>query len=250
MNAKNTSGRFVWHELTTSDVESAKGFYGELFGWKARPMNVGPNGSYWLLSAGDKDIAGITTLSSGSPRWLSYLSHPDVDQAVSTAKAAGATLEGKVIDVQNVGRYAELRHPEAGAFAAMTMKDEGADEETSGLGTFCWNELVAQNPAAAASFYQKVFGYAVESKDMGMPEPYTLLLRGQRQAAGIMKAMDPKAKTSWLGYVAVADLEASQSKAKKLGATDILPTMSVAGLGRFSVHSDRQGVMIALFQGA
>lgn len=246
---KNTSGRFVWHELITNDVEAAKGFYGELFGWRSRAMDMGPGGAYTLLSAGDRDIAGIATLKSGSPRWLAYVSHPDVDAAIATAKAEKAELVGGVVSVPNVGRYAELRHDSAGTFAVMTMNEEPKEEERPALGTFCWNELVTQSPASAAAFLGKVFGYKAEEKAMGMPDPYTLLLRGEAQAAGIMKALDGKAKNAWLGYVAVADLDASQAKAKKLGATEIVPEMKVPGLGRFLVDLDRQGAMIALFQG-
>ncbi|MBL8739935.1 MAG: hypothetical protein JNK04_02540, partial [Myxococcales bacterium] len=38
MTINNQSGRIIWHELLTNDVESAKGFYGELFGWKNRSV--------------------------------------------------------------------------------------------------------------------------------------------------------------------------------------------------------------------
>ncbi|MBL8740434.1 MAG: VOC family protein [Myxococcales bacterium] len=118
------------------------------------------------------------------------------------------------------------------------------------VSTFCWDELVSQDPAAASRFLTKVFGYATEQKDMGPMGPYTILKRGDKQAGGIMKAMQPKVPSAWLGYVVVTDLDATHKKAQRMGATEIVPEISVPDLGRFTVVADKQGAMIGLFQGA
>lgn len=36
-----TPGTFSWTDLTTTDQEAAKAFYGELFGWEAEDNPVG-----------------------------------------------------------------------------------------------------------------------------------------------------------------------------------------------------------------
>ncbi len=69
---------FSWHELTTTDVEGAKRFYGELFGWReVNKHDMGPMGTYHLVG-----FAGATEASIGmyqSPvdkpmptRWMCY----------------------------------------------------------------------------------------------------------------------------------------------------------------------------------
>lgn len=250
MTINNQSGRIIWHELLTSDVEAAKGFYGELFGWKNRTVDMGPM-KYTLLSVGDKDIGGLMQAQKGSPRWLSYAAVADVDAAVKTAKAEGATIEFDAMTVPTVGRFATVKHAAGGEIAPMTP--ETAAPELDGppaVGSFCWDELVSQDPAKASQFLTKVFGYASEEKDMGPMGKYTLLKRGDKQAAGIMKAMQPKVPSAWLGYVLVTDLDASHKKAQKLGGTEIVPEISVPNLGRFTVVADKQGAMIGLFQGA
>jgi len=250
MTTNTSSGRIIWHELLTSDVEAAKGFYGELFGWKSRTVEMGPM-PYTLLSVGEKDIGGLIKAQSGSPRWLAYSSVADVDAALKQATAGGASIESPAVTVPTVGRFATIHHAHGGEIAPMTP--ETAAPELDGapaLGTFCWDELVTQDPAQAAAFLSKVFGYASEEKPMGPMGSYTILKRGEKQAAGIMKAMQPKLPAAWLGYVLVTDLDASHARAKKLGATELVPEISVPNLGRFTVLSDRQGAMIGLFQGA
>ena len=132
------------------------------------------------------------------------------------------------------------------------MTPETAAPELEGapaVGSFCWDELVSQDPAKASTFLTKVFGYASEEKDMGPMGTYTVLKRGEKQAAGIMKAMQPKVPSAWLGYVLVTDLDASHKRAQKLGGTELVPEIAVPNLGRFTVVADKQGAMIGLFQG-
>jgi uncharacterized protein len=249
MTINNQSGRFIWHELLTTDVESAKGFYGELFGWKSRSVDMGPM-KYTLLSAGDKDVGGLMQAQKGAPRWLTYAVVADVDAAVKVAKGEGASLELEAMTVPTVGRFAAVKHAAAGEIAPMAP--ETTAPELAGppaVGTFCWDELVSQDPATATKFLSKVFGYTSEEKDMGPMGKYTVLSRGDKQAGGIMKAMQPQAPSAWLGYVLVADVAASHKKAQKLGATEIVPEISVPNVGRFTVVADKQGAMIGLLQG-
>src|SRR5688500_1654713 len=93
--SKNTSGRFVWHDLMTTDVKGALAFYTELFGWKTREVEMGGAGPYTMIKAGDRDIGGIVRLDPkhGVPtHWMAYCTVLDVDAAAKRA----AELGGKV----------------------------------------------------------------------------------------------------------------------------------------------------------
>lgn len=252
MSAKIAAGRFVWHELSVKNVEEAKGFYGELFGWKTRSMDMGPMGTYNVVIANDKDIAGIAPQKgSGPSSWLAYCSTPDVDAAVERAKAKGAKVEVPPMDIPNVGRFAILTDAQ-GARLAPFLPSSGDYPELAGpppVGTFCWNELVTEDPDAAKALYTDVYGWGTESKDMGPMGTYTVLKRGENMAAGIMKKMDPKAPSMWLSYVAVEDVDASLTKAKRLGGTELLAAMDIPKVGRFAVVADKAGAAIALFKG-
>ena len=70
-----TYGMFVWRELSTPDVDGALRFYGELAGWKSKKVDM-PNGAYYLLLRGEKQVGGLMALAPGvdmPPYWMSYL---------------------------------------------------------------------------------------------------------------------------------------------------------------------------------
>lgn len=252
MSAKIAAGRLVWHELSVKNVEEAKGFYGELFGWKTRSMDMGPMGSYHVAIAGEKEVAGFGTLQgSGPASWLAYTTTTDVEAAVERAKKHGAKVEVPPTDIPNVGRFAILRDAQGARFAPFlpARADEPEPAGPPAVGSFCWTEVVTQDPEAARTLYTDTFGWSAESKDMGPMGNYIVLKRGDAMAAGIMKKLDPNAPSMWLSYVAVDDVDASLAKAKRLGGSELLGAREIPNVGRFAVVADKAGAAIALFKG-
>lgn len=97
--ARGTTGHIGWHELHTTSLDGALGFYGELFGWrKGQAMDMGPNGVYQLFATGaqgQNDDGGMVLLEPSSPRpyWLYYINVASVDTALAHLK----TGSGKVL---------------------------------------------------------------------------------------------------------------------------------------------------------
>ena len=115
-----SQGVFVWDELLTTDIESAKRFYGEVVGWESREMEMGEGNVYTLFSSGGTDRAGgmpIPPQAEGTPpNWMTYLGTDDVDATVEKAKELGATVMMEPFDVATVGRLAILADPTGAAF--------------------------------------------------------------------------------------------------------------------------------------
>jgi hypothetical protein len=114
-----SEGVFVWDELVTTDVEAAKGFYGEVVGWEAHDVDMGNNFVYTLFRSGGADRAGCMPQpkeAEGAPAaWLTYLGSDDVDATLAKAKSLGATtVYMEPTDVPTVGRLAVFADP-AGA---------------------------------------------------------------------------------------------------------------------------------------
>ena len=88
------TGKFIWHDLVTTDLEADKRFYSGLFGW-GYEQRRGPNGNtYTLVKSGDRFVAGMVAEQrpkdgSDISRWLGYLSVPDVGLAVAQNDRAG-----------------------------------------------------------------------------------------------------------------------------------------------------------------
>jgi predicted enzyme related to lactoylglutathione lyase len=121
-------GTFVWDELATDDVEGAKSFYTEVFGWRTEDMDMGEAGTYTMLKRdGDPDAGGITQKAPGAPGgsiWYPYVATDDVDGTASKAKELGATVVLEPVDVPTVGRLAILIDPTGATFGLFQPSGE------------------------------------------------------------------------------------------------------------------------------
>ena len=101
-------GKVVWNDLITEDLDAARRFYGELFGWTFEDITRADIQGYALAKSGGVYVAGFVPVARRSDgvklsRWLPYISVEDVDAAVSKASAS----QGKVaVDARNVDQRA------------------------------------------------------------------------------------------------------------------------------------------------
>jgi predicted enzyme related to lactoylglutathione lyase len=254
MSAPTTTGRFVWHELHTADRPAATKFYTRLLSWGTKDVPMGPGEPYTLCVLNGQDIAGITKSkapASVPPHWLPYFAVEDVDSAAKKAASLGGKVLTDPMDIPNVGRFAVIGDPQGAAFALFKdVKPYPQEPERPGVGTFCWEELHTTDPEAAAKFYAGLFGYTVDSQDMGPMGTYRILKRGDRQTAGVMKKPPQAPASYWLEYVAVKEVDASTRSAKELGANVLVTPTDIPNVGRFSVIADPTGAVIGLFMGS
>lgn len=115
------SGSMQWIELSTRDVEAAKRFYADVFGWGAHTSD-GPM-PYTEFQLGGESIAGMMEMSSDlpaevPPHWLVYLGVDDVDAAVTQAQGLGASVMVPGMDFPG-GRFAVLADPQGAPFGIM-----------------------------------------------------------------------------------------------------------------------------------
>lgn len=117
----STHGRFLWNELHTSDPARALAFYEKVVGFSHRALDMGPGGTYHVLSKGGVDRGGLTGhLPSGvTPHWMPYVAVDDVDATIARARKLGATIQVGPEDIPDVGRYGVLRDPTGAVLAIM-----------------------------------------------------------------------------------------------------------------------------------
>jgi predicted enzyme related to lactoylglutathione lyase len=249
-----TTGRFVWHELHTSDRPKAVKFYKQLMGWETKDVPMGPGEPYTLCQREGKDIAGITKSMAPAnvpPHWIPYIACEDVDAFVTKAEKLGASVLGKAMDIPNVGRFAVIRDAVGAAVALYKSANPYPEEpERPPVSAFCWDEMITSDPAKAAKFYADLFGYGIQEQDMGPMGTYRVLKRGDRMTAGVMKSPPGVEGNHWLSYIAVKDVDSSTRNAKELGAKVMMEPMDIPKMGRFSVLTDPTSAAIALFTGS
>ena len=125
-----------------------------------------------------------------------------------------------------------------------------ATQSPPAAGTFCWNELMTRDVAAAKKFYTELLGWKTEDVDMGGCGTYTILKVGEQQIGGMFQMAGEQFEgvpANWMSYVAVDDLDAATKKAESLGAKIEMPPSDIPDTGRFSVITDPTGATIALF---
>lgn len=121
------------------------------------------------------------------------------------------------------------------------------------VGAFIWYELMTSDANAAAHFYGDVVDWTIA----GQPAPeadvdYRMILRDDGGHAGGLLQLSPEmqahgARTMWLPYFHVADVDAAIAAMEADGARVIMPAVDHE-VGRFAMLSDPQGVVFYLMK--
>jgi predicted enzyme related to lactoylglutathione lyase len=111
--------------------------------------------------------------------------------------------------------------------------------------SFIWYELMTTDADAAIAFYDKVVGWtAADHPNSATPDGvrYTILSAGERGVGGVLqldRAMqDSGMRPIWVGYVGVADTDATARRIKETGGTIHVPPTDIPGVGRFAMAAD------------
>jgi predicted enzyme related to lactoylglutathione lyase len=255
MTDTNT-GRFVWYELLTSDVEGAIAFYTDVAGWTSQKWETGDY-TMWVASQGP--LGGVTRLPDAAkqmgapPYWQANVQVANVDKTVEEVKRLGGQVH-VVEDIPTVGRFAVIADPQGAVIAVFTPASDMQSHDVAKPGEFSWHELYTTDYEAAFAFYQKIAGWErLGEFDMGAMGKYLLWGRGGKQLGGMM-TMPPGMKTpdgrtvppSWMFYITTADLDAALGRAKARGARVINGPMEVPGGQRIVQLMDPQGAAFAL----
>ena len=253
MADESIRGRFVWHELLTTDTAAGESFYKSLVGWGTMTMDPG-NGPYTMFTQGEEPKAGLMDLPEEAkamgapPHWLLYVGVSDVDATVAQAKELGGQAPLEPFDVPTVGRIGILIDPQGAVFGVYTPAMEGPPPGEPGLGDAMWHELATTDHVAALSFYQALFGWQkTESMDMGEGNMYEMYgLNSTDSLGGVFNKPPEMPMAAWNIYWEVADVDAAATQVAALGGQVLNGPMEVPGGGRIVQGMDAQGAMFAL----
>jgi len=117
-------GEFSHIEFPADDVERAKAFYSQVFGWQFSSME-GMDG-YFLYDAGPGGLGGgIGQRNVNAPAGVrNYIGVDSVEDTLAVALANGATLVTPVTDI-GVGWYAAIKDTEGNELGLYRGRGEG-----------------------------------------------------------------------------------------------------------------------------
>lgn len=244
-------GKVVWNDLITEDMDAARSFYGELFGWTFEDATGPGRSNYVLARSGNVYVAGlvpIATPADGSKvsRWLPYLSVEDVDASISGSIAGGGKVAAKARNV-NLGRVAAIVDAEGAVIGLARSRIGDPDDETTAPapGRVVWTELLSNDPAKAASFYASVAGLEARTVERRGGQ-YTMLSGDGTDRAGILKSPSSEWSPVWLTYFGVTDPAAAADRAVSLGGKILLPVSADLREGSMAVVTDPSGALLVL----
>jgi predicted enzyme related to lactoylglutathione lyase len=248
MSNADIRGRFIWHELLTTDTAAAAAFYPKVVPWRTQPSSM-PGYTIWM--AGQSQVGGLMAQPSDAagtpPQWLIYIGTPNVDATAEHAQRLGARVVKPAADIPNVGRFAVLADPQGATFALYTPGPTGGAIPAPGPGVFSWHELATTDVAGALRFYGELFGWTKgQGHDMGAMGVYQIFERFGSMIGGMCNVQGPATPPSWLSYVQVADSSRAVAAAKSAGGRLLHGPVEVPGGSWIALFMDPQGGAFAV----
>ena len=241
-------GVFCWVDLATSDVDGAKAFYENLFGWDYDDRDAGDGQTYTMASRDGHVVAGMMAAADpGPPRWQSYIAVASADDAASKAASAGAQVLMAPVDVGPAGRAALLEDPSGAAVFIWEARERVGAALVNAPGALCWNDLLTRDVTKAAAFYETVFGWDLAPVE-GAPGNRHSIRVGTTLNGGIAEVMTPEMPSHWLACFAVDDVPAARAAAEAAGGRSLTDVFELPS-GRFAVVTDPQNAAFGIIDG-
>ncbi|GAB3585424.1 VOC family protein [Leifsonia lichenia] len=118
---------------------------------------------------------------------------------------------------------------------------------THRLGEPCWVDYASSDVPRARDFYTSLFGWTADEGG-GEYGGYITFRRDGHAVAGLGAVMGDEKPDSWLTYLLVEDVDASEKAATDAGAQVYAPAMTVGDQGRMAVVADPGGAVIGLWE--
>lgn len=246
----HAAGSVVWLDLSTTDVDRARRYYGELLGWEYEASDTG-QGVYVIARVPGGEVGGMMAqdpaqTETGVPSaWTVFFGTDDIDHAVARVEELGGSVLEPPFAIPGDVRIAIVADPTGAVCGLMETSDPGVVWGAGG--SPCWVECLTREPETSRRFHESLFGW----KSGEGTGDYVVFSTDGSQVAGLM-AMPPQvpeeAPSYWLVYFAVDDVDEMCGRTEREGGTVLEPTHGIDE-GRFAVLEDPTGAVFAVFEG-
>jgi predicted enzyme related to lactoylglutathione lyase len=213
-------------DLWASDVDVARSFYADLFGWEA--LEPSPEfGGYFMFNREGVPVAGGMGPMGDLPasnRWRLYLSTAGMTETLASVTGAGGQVTVPPMAVADLGVQAILVDPsgadlgvwEPGTFPGFTVLNEH--------GAPSWFELLTRDYAGAVDFYRSAHHWTINVVGDEDGFRYSTMLdpEGVGELAGIGDAssmLQEGEASCWSIYWEVDDVDKAVDRVGELGGS-------------------------------
>jgi predicted enzyme related to lactoylglutathione lyase len=247
-----SQGRFVWHDLATTDVEGAKAFYGAIAPWTTKPWD--DDGEYFLWEKEGTPVGGVSRLADtadrvGPPSWMPSVFVYDVDACVRQVPKLGGTVVMQPREIPHVGCWAIIAAPDGAALAIFepSSKNPPGHDGAPRVGEFAWHELSSSDWEASMRFYSQLFNWEkIREHDMGANGTYVVFGQNGEALGGMFTRRDDASKSNWTSYVEVPSIQQAMDTVKSHGGQVMYGPHEVPGGSWIAMCADPQGATFAI----
>ncbi len=243
-------GEFVRADLLTNDLSAATAFYGNLFGWE---FKIHPERA--AILADERELGSIFQRDLPpddvrKPRWIAYMSVPDVGVAQQRVSEHGGStlLAPRVMD--DLGTLAVFSDAEGAVFGAIHLTAGDPEDYMAEPGEWIWLQLLSRDAVKAGEFYARLAPY--ELFDDGAVEgsgSYLLASEGYARAAlKTIPADRTELKPAWLPFVRVANILEAIGRVQQLGGRVLVQPRPELFDGKVAVIADPTGAVLGILE--
>jgi uncharacterized protein len=122
----NEPNTYCWSELACRDIDAAKAFYADSFGWQGDTTDFGTT-TYTEWKVGGRSIGGMMQMNEQwpteiPPHWMVYFAVGDCDATAAKTTELGGTVSVPPTDIP-IGRFAVLNDPHGAHFSIIALSE-------------------------------------------------------------------------------------------------------------------------------
>jgi len=220
-------GAPCWVDLLVADVEHAKWFYTELFGWRWLTGDAA-TGGYTMALLGGLPVAGISHKPPTAPvpsQWTTYLRVGDIDVAARAISTYGGRPLGRPVRIGALARTLVAVDPGGAYFGVWEPGDLAGSGTLDRPGSLTWNELLTRDYDKVLDFYENIFAHGfideTDEADEGNPRWSTAHTGDGNPAFGLAEIdgdWPAEIPAHWITHFATDNVVSTVAQALDLGA--------------------------------
>jgi hypothetical protein len=174
--------------------------------------------------------------------------------SLAAVAACGSDSKSSTMPVTSATEPVEPAEPPMPAEPAKPAEPQPPPEPPAPTylhGKMVWFELESSNPAKSTAFFNELLGWTTEPQAGAEGAAATELVKaGGKEVAMVRKAEGKKAKSRWVPFVSVPDVDGAVTAVEANKGKVVKPAQDVPDVGRFAVVSDPNGAVFAVFKSA
>ena len=251
-NQEQLTGKFVWYDLFTHDLQTTSAFYQELFGWTFTDT-VPSSPRVKTINRDGVSIANVVQIDplkkdTNESAWLGYVSVPDVDEAAEVVKLHKGTIYKEPSDLPERGRIAIVVDGQGAIFGLVNSSTGDPSDQVDRQNKFIGSELWTTDLDKAIAMYTALAGYELNVIEVGADIKYHLLTRDSMPRAGLVKISWDGVKPNWIPYIAVEDVLQTIAQVEKKGGRLLVKPSEDMRDNPLAIIADPSGAVFGIQQ--